>query len=94
MPEKVFNQIQFLCKEIASVEWSGILFYKIEGTIKNPSEMKLILEDILPMHKGNSTFTEYTFDERVAEYMMDHEELEECKIGHIHSHNTMGKLFV
>lgn len=94
MPEKVFNQIQYLCQQIAKVEWSGILFYKTEGSIQDPETYKIILEDILPLHKGTSTYTEYTFDERVIEYMEENEHLEECKMGHIHSHNTMGKLSV
>ena len=93
MPQKVYNQIQYLCQQIAKVEWSGILFYKTEGSIQNPETFKIILEDILPLHKGTSTYTEYTFDERVVEYMMENEHLEECKIGHIHSHNTMGVFF-
>lgn len=93
MPQKVFNQIQYLCQQIAKVEWSGILFYKTEGTIADPSNYKIILEDILPLHKGTATYTEYTFDERVVEYLMENEHLEECKMGHIHSHNTMAVFF-
>ena len=95
MPQKVYNQIQYLCQQIAKVEWSGILFYKTEGSIQNPETFKIILEDILPLHKGTSTYTEYTFDERVIEYMEleGNEHLEECRIGHIHSHNTMGVFF-
>ena len=82
MPEKVLNQIQYLCQQIPKVEWSGILFYKVEGSIKDPENMKIILEDILPMHKGTKAYTEYSFDERVIEYMMNNEHLEECRIGH------------
>ena len=51
MPEKVFNQIQYLCQQIAKVEWSGILFYKTEGSIQDPETYKIILEDILPYIK-------------------------------------------
>lgn len=93
MPQKVFNQIQYLCQQIAKVEWSGILFYKTEGSIKDPSTFKIILEDILPMHKGTQAYTEYTFDETVIEYLEENEHLEECRMGHIHSHNTMGVFF-
>lgn len=93
MSQKVLDQIKYLCKEIAKVEWSGIIFYKVEGSIKDPSNMKIVLEEILPMHKGTSTYTEYTFDERVVEHMMNNEHLEDCKIGHIHSHNTMSVFF-
>lgn len=93
MPEKVYHQIQYLCKEISRVEWSGVLFYKIEGSIKDPKNMVIILEDILPLDKGTQAYTEYTFDERVVYYIMENEHLEECKIGHIHSHNTMSVFF-
>ena len=82
MPEHVLHQIQFLCQQIAKVEWSGILFYSVEGSIKDPANMVITLQDILPMHKGTSTFTEYAFDERVIDHMMDNEHLEDCKMGH------------
>lgn len=75
------------------MEWSGILFYKTEGSIKEPETFRIILEDILPMHKGSQAYTEYTFDEKVIEYIEENEHLEECRIGHIHSHNTMGVFF-
>lgn len=93
MPDKVLHQIKYLCREIPKVEWSGILFYKIEGSIKDPENMKVILVDILPMNKGTTAYTEYTIDISVIEYMEENEHLEECKMGHIHSHNTMGVFF-
>lgn len=93
MPNEILDKIKYLCKQIAKVEWSGILFYSIEGSIKDPENMVITLEDILPMHKGSATYTEYSFDERVVEYMMDNPESDEWKMGHIHSHNTMGVYF-
>lgn len=93
MPLKVLNQIKWLCKEIPKVEWSGVLFYSIEGSIKDPSNMVITLEDILPMHKGTSAYTEYTFDERVINHMMDTPGADDWKMGHIHSHNTMAVFF-
>lgn len=87
--KKVYDQIRYLCKEISAVEWSGSLFYRVEGSIKKPEEMKIILESILPMNKGSKAYTEYTTDSRVsmhwAKLGFDH------KIGLIHSHNNMGK---
>jgi hypothetical protein len=93
MPKKVLDQIKWLCKEIPKVEWSGVLFYSLEGSIKDPENMVLTLQDILPMHKGTSSYTEYTFDERVINYMMDNPESDDWKMGHIHSHNTMNVFF-
>lgn len=93
IPDNILSQIKYLCSKIAAVEWSGILFYSVEGTITDPKNMLLTIEDILPMHKGTAAYTEYNFDEKVVEYMMDNEESEKWKIGHIHSHNNMGVYF-
>jgi len=81
MPLKVLHQIQHLCKEISKVEWSGVLFYKTEGSIKDPENMVITLEDILPMHKGTGTYTEYSFGPEVVEHVMANDLLEH-KIGH------------
>lgn len=93
MPEKVLNQIKYLCKKIPRVEWSGVLFYSVEGSIKEPENLVFTLENILPMHKGTSGYTEYELGESVIEYMMENEEAENWKMGHIHSHNTMNVFF-
>lgn len=94
MTLKVYNQIKYLCAKISQVEWSGILFYKpIEGSIEKPEELTLELVDILLMDKGSQSFTAYTFDASVIEHMENNPELEECKMGHIHSHNTMNVFF-
>ena len=93
MPTKVLNQIKFLCREIPKEEWSGILFYKVEGTIKDIKNVKFILEDILPLDKGSASFTQYSYDERYVDHIMKNPNLEDCKMGHIHSHNIMGVFF-
>lgn len=93
MPQKFLNQVKWLCKEIPKVEWSGVLFYSIEGSIQDPKNMTITLEEILPMQKGTAAYTEYSFDERVVNFMMDTPEADDWKIGHIHSHNTMQVYF-
>jgi proteasome lid subunit RPN8/RPN11 len=93
MPDPVLLKIKYLCKSIPDVEWSGILFYSIKGSIKKPATMQIILEDILPMDKGSKTYTEYNIDERYMEYIMEDESRMEWKMGHIHSHNTMNVYF-
>lgn len=87
------NQIKFLCREIPDEEWSGILFYSVEGTISDFTNMKVKIEHIFPMNKGTATFTEYSFNEDVVEYRMNHPESLSWKIGHIHSHNKMRVFF-
>lgn len=93
VPDDVLKKIKYLCKRIPDVEWSGVLFYEVKGTIKSPEKMKIVLKDILLMDKGSSAHTEYNFDEDVAGFMMDTPEAMDWKIGHIHSHNNMTVFF-
>ena len=93
MPEKVFNQIRYLCQQIAKVEWSGVLYYKTEGSIKDPANMVLTLEEILPLNKGTGSYTEYEFGKAFVEHMMENEHLDDCKVAHIHSHHSMSVFF-
>ena len=103
MPDDILNKIKYLCKEIPRVEWSGILLYSTKGSIKKPASMEVILEDIIPMDKGDSTYTEYKFNEQtesiIDDKMIDYFNrnpiaLEKSwKIGQIHSHNIMDVFF-
>lgn len=93
IPQEFADKIRFLCKSIPKHEWSGVLFYEIEGTIKDVEKMKITLKDILLMNKGTATFTSFDWDEDVVNYQMDNPEAMEWKIGHIHSHNTMNVFF-
>ena len=103
MPDDILNKIKYLCKKIPKVEWSGILLYSTKGSIKNPTCMEIVLEDIIPMDKGDSTYTEYKFNEQtestIDDKMVDYFNknpiaLEKSwKIGQIHSHNIMDVFF-
>lgn len=93
MSEEILNKIKYLCKLINKDEWSGVLFYSIEGSIKDPLTFKIKLEDILPLDKGTSAYTEYELDDRFVEYLMEDEKRMNWYVGHIHSHNTMQVFF-
>lgn len=103
MPDDVLNKIQYLCREIHEVEWSGILLYSNEGSIKDPENMIITLRDIIPMHKGDATYTSYEFTEKSRDlsgysdkhidYCEENEEALMWTIGHIHSHNNMDVFF-
>ena len=94
MPIEVLHQIQYLCKKIAEVEWSGALFYTTEGSIEKPETFKVTLKTILPLDKGSKAYTEYNLDERFMDFIEeDFEERCTWKLGHIHSHNSMGVFF-
>lgn len=93
MSDEILNQIKYLCKTIPKVEWSGVLFYSITGSIEKPAEMKVVLEDILPMDKGSAAYTEYHLGDEYMDYLMEDESRMDWHVGHIHSHNTMGVFF-
>jgi hypothetical protein len=87
------DKIKYLCNKIYEVEWSGILFYSVQGSIKDPENMLLTAVDILPMDQGNSTFTEYTLDDRFTDYLMEDPARMDLNIGHMHSHHNMDVFF-
>lgn len=94
IPQEVERKIRLLCREIHNVEWSGILFYKIEGNFEDNS-LNIICVDIFQMDEGSSGYTEFNMSPDVMGYMVDHPELLEEGIyqGLIHSHNNMAKQF-
>ena len=94
MPLEVLHQIQYLCKLISKVEWSGALFYTTEGSIEKPGTFKITLKTILPLDMGTQAYTEYNLDNRFMDFIEeDFEERCTWKLGHIHSHNSMAVFF-
>lgn len=103
MPDDVLNKIKYLCKTIPRQEWSGILLYTIEGSIKQPKDMIITLKEIIVMDKGSAAATEYNFNEkkrdssgyldRHIDYTNEYEEAIFWKIGQIHSHHSMRVFF-
>ena len=94
IPNSVEEKIRFLCKNIWSVEWSGVLFYKVSGSFEDNS-LIITCVDIYQMDEGSSTYTEYGMSPNVISYMCDHPELLEKGVyqGLIHSHNNMPTFF-
>lgn len=97
IPEDFYQKVQYLCTRISEVEWSGVLFYTITGSL-DKGDVVVECKDILPLDKGTSSYTEFTSDERFAEFMMAKsevigEEVFEWQQGLIHSHNSMDVFF-
>ena len=90
--EKALHEkIIYLCSRISSVEWSGVLFYEMEGTLGE--DLKIIAKDLLLLNIHASTYTEYENDTTdIPAYMVEHG-LTHAYQGHIHSHNTMATFF-
>jgi proteasome lid subunit RPN8/RPN11 len=90
IPAEVEKKIRFLCKNIWDVEWSGVLFYKVED-----KSLTIRCVDLFQMDIGTSAYTEFNVSPDMATYMVDHPELLEEGIyqGLIHSHNNMATFF-
>jgi len=93
LSQNILSKIWYLCHKINTVEWSGIVFCKTEGHPIEPETFSIRAIDILPMHKGEPTYTEFEIDERVIDAYDNNPELEDCKMGIIHSHVNMGVFF-
>lgn len=89
--ETLERQIRYLCDKISTLEWSGPLFYEVEGDIDDPENMVITCKEVLPLDKGTSTYTSFSTNEKLPMKWMeigtDH------KIGLIHSHNKMSSFF-
>ena len=92
IPPFVEQKIRHLCNRVWDKEWSGTLFYKVEGSFEDGS-LVITCADIFVMDIGNATYTEFDMSPDVMTYMTEHPELMECQMGLIHSHNNMSTFF-
>ena len=108
MSDKVHRQIRYLCSKISNVEWSGILVYNFkDGENISDENTAIQLLNVIPMQKGDATYTEYNFNEKkrdtdgyddaMIDYFINHpESMDEnnpYRIGMIHSHQSFGTFF-
>lgn len=85
--------MRYLCNKVSRLEWSGVLFYSVKGSIRDVANIKnmvITLEHIFLMDIGTPGTTEFIWNEDVVQFAIEHDE---WKFGHIHSHNTMGVFF-
>ena len=85
------KMIRFLCDKLPRNEWSGTLFYTVEGSFKDKN-LHVICKDFFLQDVGASTYTEFKNDVELAAYMADHE-LWDCYTGLMHSHDMMSTFF-
>lgn len=95
IPDAVLKKIEYLCAKIPHKEWSGVLYFKTEGNLRDIKNFKVRCVDLYPMDIGTAGATEYEFTPEWANYTATHPELMEegVYMGHIHSHNTMATFF-
>ena len=94
IPLYVEKKIRILCREIHNIEWSGILFYRVNGSFEDGT-LEVECVDIYQMDEGSTGYTEFDMSADVMNYMVEHPELisEDVFQGLIHSHNNMSTFF-
>ena len=90
--EKVENKIRYICQQLPTVEWSGVLFYTTQGSFKD-NNLKVNCQDIYLMDVGSAAYTEFNMSPEVISYMTENPELLDYQSGLIHSHNQMATFF-
>lgn len=85
------KKIRHLCQNIPTTEWSGMLFYKKGGEFQDGT-LIVTAVDLVLLDIGTSTYTEFDITPEVVAYQVDNDLLD-CEIGLIHSHNVMKAFF-
>lgn len=92
IPIELERKIRFICQKVWDTEWSGILFFTYQGSFEN-NDLVIICKDIYVMNIGTQAYTEFDMNPDVIAYMTEHQELLDCQIGLVHSHNNMPSFF-
>lgn len=80
--QELEKKIRFLCDKLPHNEWSGTLFYTIEGSFED-NNLHVICKDFFLQDVGESTYTEFQNDVDLAGYIAEHE-LWDCYTGLMH----------
>lgn len=95
IPEKSMLEINYLCTNISTIEWSGVLFFKVLSGSLQTQNMLIEVVEVYPMNKGTTGSTGYKFTPDVAKRHVELMKEHKCmiKIGMIHSHHNMDAYF-
>lgn len=90
--DNVERKIRYLCDIFPSTEWSGVLFYTVEGSFEQDN-IKFTCVDIHPMDIGDATFTKFSDSPEIINYEINNNLLDGVYEGLIHSHHNMAAFF-
>lgn len=98
IPQNVIDEIKYLNSQNQNNEWSGVLWYTIEGDMNDVSTLICTAKAIHLMDIGTSNSTKFKYDNtvmafldsKIEEFGLDEMETwENWKHGHCHSHHNM-----
>ena len=84
-------KIREWCYNFPTKEWSGTMFYKVEGNFEDGS-LTITCVDIYVSDIGSGTYTEFDHTSDIVNYQIENNLLD-CYTGLIHSHNQMATFF-
>lgn len=91
LSEQLETKIRTYCALSPEREWSGVLFYKFEGTFKDG--ITILANDMYLMDQGTAAHTEFDLNEpEITRYMVFEGLTDHC-ISLIHSHNRLASFF-
>lgn len=76
------DKIRYLCAKFPDNEYSGALFYRVEGDFST-NDLKIVCVDFYICDIGSSTYTEFETRPEVVSYMCNND-LIDCYIGLLH----------
>ena len=75
---KLEQKISYLCLQLPSTEWSGVLYYSVDS-----DNHTLIGQDVQLLDVGTAATTEFDITPEVISYMAENDLLD-CQTGLIH----------
>ena len=91
IPDLVQKKIREWCYNFPTKEWSGTLFYTVDGSFEDNS-LVITCKDIYVSDIGSATYTEFDHNADIVTYQAMNDLLD-CYTGLIHSHNQMATFF-
>lgn len=91
IPKEMEQKIRIACARLPENEWSGVLFYNVKGSFEKGT-LKILCRDFLVMDIGSAVYTEWSTNADIISYMCQ-EDLTDCQMGLIHSHDKMAAYF-
>lgn len=93
LSSKLMNLTNYFHNQIGKDEWSGILFYTVDGSIRDIDNLTFRAETMMLKDIGTSAYTSYEFDADVLDFYDQNPETEDMKLGMIHTHHNMSNYF-
>lgn len=91
--QEVMDVCDWLHAKVGAIEWSGVIFYIVEGDIDNMETMKIIVKHFYPLDVGTASGTGFNFDDKFTKAYSVFPNALQMNMGLMHTHHSMGLFF-